>query len=154
VSPSSGTRLDLKNEVVRSDSALSSGSESEACIVTTRSLIMAWSSTGRLVALAAAMLLLGVTQAMLTPDERQVAEEIALSAYEGRLKLESGRRLLSEEQWTDDTQEEEMLDSSAPKTTQGKGFKIPFYPGNSTVFSPQKSKSFRVVGTKSFAGGT
>jgi hypothetical protein len=113
---------------------------------------MAW--TSRMVALAAALLLLDVTQAMLTPDERQVAEEIALSAYEGRLKLESGRRLLSEEQWTEDRQDEEMLASSAPKTTQGKGFKIPFYPGNSTVFNPQKSKSFRVVRTKSFSGRT
>jgi hypothetical protein len=98
----------------------------------------------RLCGLVAVVLLLDVTQAMLTPAERRLAEEIALSAYEGRPKLESGRRLLSEDTWTD-MQIEEKLDGDGPKTTQGKGFKIPFYPGNSTVFSPQKSKSFRVV---------
>ena len=39
----------------------------------------------------------------------------------------------------------QSLDSDSPATTQGKDFKIPFYPGNSTVFSPLKSKTFRVV---------
>ena len=114
------------------------------------------------VAILLACLLVGSTHGYsLSPSEVALAEEVALRAHTeaGSAVLGSrigSRGLLSEEgegssrsssEWEEaraEVQVEEMLDSS-PKTTQGKGFKIPFYPGNSTVFNPQKSKTFRVV---------
>eukprot|EP00961_Rhodomonas_salina_P131176 1765435-Rhodomonas_salina.8 len=82
-------------------------------------------------------------------DVRCAATRLSQTAF-GRQQLQ---RLLSKEEVRreelemlsgvggDMNQEEEMLDSS---TREGKGFKVPFYPGNSTVFNPMKSKTFRV----------
>ena len=92
---------------------------------------------------------------ILNEGDIQRAEEIALQAHMEEGNVATGGSLprrsllgVKGEGWEEGSvlnQDEEMLDSSAPATTQGKGFKIPFYPGNSTVFDPVKSKSFRVV---------
>eukprot|EP00282_Hemiselmis_andersenii_P034861 CAMPEP_0169453540 /NCGR_PEP_ID=MMETSP1042-20121227/14812_1 /TAXON_ID=464988 /ORGANISM="Hemiselmis andersenii, Strain CCMP1180" /LENGTH=571 /DNA_ID=CAMNT_0009565579 /DNA_START=32 /DNA_END=1747 /DNA_ORIENTATION=- len=113
--------------------------------------------------LAVVVLAAGADGYALSPLERAAAEEIALKGHTeaGNVELGSGigRGLLSSEEegseWEEaraEVQVEEMLDSS-PKTTKGKGFKIPFYPGNSTVFNPQKSKTFRVVPKQMFLLG-
>ncbi len=89
----------------------------------------------------------------LSPSERMAAEHITMlsQTHFGREYLQS---LLSKEEVTRQEleylsgvggrmhQEEEMLDAA---TREGKGFKIPFYPKNSTVFNPLKSTTFRVV---------
>jgi hypothetical protein len=95
----------------------------------------------------------GVEAIQLSTYERKVAERIVLlaSTEQGRTELHS--QLL----WAGDQgdivnndnsagpQTKQILSDGAPATKQGAGFKVPFYPGNSTVFDPLKSKTFRVV---------
>eukprot|EP00286_Rhodomonas_abbreviata_P028232 CAMPEP_0181315084 /NCGR_PEP_ID=MMETSP1101-20121128/15175_1 /TAXON_ID=46948 /ORGANISM="Rhodomonas abbreviata, Strain Caron Lab Isolate" /LENGTH=528 /DNA_ID=CAMNT_0023422245 /DNA_START=168 /DNA_END=1754 /DNA_ORIENTATION=+ len=65
-------------------------------------------------------------------------------------QTEYGRQQLQDLLSSDNVRGEdlEMLSGAGgggASTREGKGFKIPFYPGNSTVFDPMKSKTFRVV---------
>ena len=97
----------------------------------------------------------------LTAAERKAAEAVVLLA-----STEQGRtELHSQLAWADDQGDlvsphnsnnqarKQMLSDGSPATTQGKGFKVPFYPGNSTVFDPLKSKTFRVVPKQMFLLG-
>ena len=108
----------------------------------------------------------------LSASERVAAERIAELAQtdEGIATLQ---QLLSTNAMNHDTQplsgvgrgtfkaeayggeEEELLEEelTAVDSKQGKGFKLAFYPKNSTVFDPMKSKSFRVVPKQMFLLG-
>lgn len=89
----------------------------------------------------------------LSLTERKSAERVVLlsSTEQGRTELHSQLA------WADDQGDiasnsnspgqtkKQILSDSSSGAKQGTGFKVPFYPGNSTVFDPLKSKTFRVV---------
>ncbi|KAJ1471545.1 hypothetical protein T484DRAFT_1843650 [Baffinella frigidus] len=65
-----------------------------------------------------------------------------------------GRGTLKSEAYGEEEGEELLEeDLTGVQSKQGAGFKIAFYPKNSTVFDPMKSKSFRVVPKQMFLLG-
>ena len=87
----------------------------------------------------------------LTIAERKAAEDLVMlaSTAQGRSELHAQLSWAAQQESADDSDyfkntRRKLLSDNSP-ATQGAGFKVPFYPKNSTVFDPLKSKTFRVV---------
>ena len=95
------------------------------------------------VLLAFVAVLLSVSSLGLTPKQRASAERISLLARtaKGRRELAIEHARLYARPFA------ELMDNNAAaeQKEQGEGFDIPFYPGNSTVYDPTKSSTFKVV---------
>jgi hypothetical protein len=87
----------------------------------------------------------------LTNAERKAAEDVVMlaSTAQGRSELHAQLSWAAHQESGGDSgflrnKRRKLLSDDSP-ATQGAGFKVPFYPKNSTVFDPLKSKTFRVV---------